>query len=124
MKLKKLLAVMLAGTMLLGSMAGCGQKAESEDKGDAKTEGNADEGKDSEGKTISVAAIETAYGSEMWTKVAEAFTEETGINVELTTDKKLEDVIGHLCRVENIQMLFIWLQDVRQLLQNSLLKIT
>ena len=94
MKLKKLLAVMLAGTMLLGSMAGCGQKAESEDKGDAKTEGNADEGKDSEGKTISVAAIETAYGSEMWTKVAEAFTEETGINVELTTDKKLEDVIG------------------------------
>ena len=51
MKLKKLLAVMLAGTMLLGSMAGCGQKAESEDKGDAKTEGNADEGKDSEGKS-------------------------------------------------------------------------
>lgn len=30
MKLKKLLAVMLAGTMLLGSMAGCGQKAETE----------------------------------------------------------------------------------------------
>lgn len=94
MKLKKLLAVMLAGTMLLGSMAGCGQKAETEDKGDAKTEGSADKGKDSEGKTISVAAIETAYGSEMWTKVAEAFTEETGINVEVTTDKNLEDVIG------------------------------
>ena len=43
---------------------------------------------------ISVAAIETAYGSEMWQQVAEAFTAETGIKVNLTTDKNLEDVIG------------------------------
>lgn len=46
------------------------------------------------GTTISVAAIETAYGSEMWQQVADAFTAETGIAVELTTDKNLEDVIG------------------------------
>ena len=38
--------------------------------------------------------IETAYGTEMWQKVADAFTEQTGIGVELTTDKNLEDVIG------------------------------
>ncbi len=44
--------------------------------------------------TIKVAAIETAYGAEMWQKVCEAFTAQTGINVELTTDKNLEDVIG------------------------------
>lgn len=44
--------------------------------------------------TIKVAAIETAYGSEMWQKVADAFTAETGIKVDLTTDKNLEDVIG------------------------------
>ena len=30
----------------------------------------------------------------MWQEVTDAFTEETGIQVELTTDKKLEDVIG------------------------------
>ena len=30
----------------------------------------------------------------MWQEVAAAFTEQTGINVELTTDKNLEDVIG------------------------------
>ena len=30
----------------------------------------------------------------MWQEVADAFTKETGIQVELTTDKKLEDVIG------------------------------
>ena len=44
--------------------------------------------------TIKVAAIETAYGSEMWQKVTEAFTAQTGIKMELTTDKNLEDVIG------------------------------
>jgi len=45
-------------------------------------------------ETIQVAAIETAYGSEIWAKVAEAFTAQTGINVDLITDKNLEDVIG------------------------------
>ena len=44
--------------------------------------------------TIKVAAIETAYGSEMWQKVTDAFTAQTGIKVDLTTDKNLEDVIG------------------------------
>ena len=33
--------------------------------------------------TIKVAAIETGYGAEMWKKVAEAFTAQTGIKVEL-----------------------------------------
>ncbi len=45
-------------------------------------------------ETIQVAAIETAYGSEMWKQVAEAFTQQTGIEVDLITDKNLEDVIG------------------------------
>lgn len=45
-------------------------------------------------ETIQVAAIETAYGSEIWQKVAEAFTAQTGIAVDLVTDKNLEDVIG------------------------------
>ena len=44
--------------------------------------------------TIKVAAIETAYGSEVWAQVAKAFEEQTGIKVELTTDKQLEDVIS------------------------------
>ena len=45
-------------------------------------------------ETLKVAAIETAYGSDMWVKVCEAFTAQTGIKVDLTTDKNLEDVIG------------------------------
>ncbi len=54
-----------------------------------------------ETNTIKVAAIETAYGSEMWTKIAAAFEAETGIKVELTTDKNLEDVIGPQMQGQN-----------------------
>ena len=43
--------------------------------------------------TIKVAAIETAYGSQVWADVAAAFESETGIKVELTTDQNLEDVL-------------------------------
>ncbi len=46
-----------------------------------------------EGATLKVAAIETAYGSEIWNEVTAAFTELTGIPVDLITDKNLEDVI-------------------------------
>ena len=47
-----------------------------------------------EGTTLSVAAIETAYGSEIWQEVTAAFTELNGIQVDLVTDKNLEDVIS------------------------------
>lgn len=46
-----------------------------------------------EDKVLKVAAIETAYGAEMWQEVTAAFTAKTGIKVELVTDKNLEDVI-------------------------------
>lgn len=46
-----------------------------------------------EGK-ITVAALESAYGSEIWTEVCAAFTAKTGIEVELICDKNLEDVIS------------------------------
>lgn len=39
---------------------------------------------------LKVAAVETAYGAEMWEDVCEAFTAETGIEVELDVDKNME----------------------------------
>lgn len=71
--MKKALSLLLAATMV----AGTGVTALAE-----------------EGTVLKVAAIETAYGSEMWQEVCDAFTAETGIQVELVTDKNLEDVIG------------------------------
>ena len=94
---KKLLSALLSVAMVASLLVGCGAKTEEAPAEEATTEAPAEEATTeapAEDVTSSVAAIETAYGSEMWTKVAEAFTAETGIKVELTTDKMLEDVIG------------------------------
>ena len=80
--MKKIIALLLALAMAL-SLAACGAS-----EAPAATEAPA-----AEPVTIKVAAIETAYGSQVWADVAAAFTAETGINVELTTDKNLEDVL-------------------------------
>ena len=72
------------------SLAACGGAASSTAPSTASSAASAA----AEDVTIKVAAIETGYGAEMWKKVTEAFTAQTGIKVELTTDKKLEDVIG------------------------------
>ena len=45
--------------------------------------------------TLKVAALETAYGSDVWNEIKAAFEKaNSDVNVELTVDKKLEDVIG------------------------------
>lgn len=87
---KKLLSALLCVAMVASLVVGCGGSKESAST-DAPT---ADATDSAEETTIKVAAIETAYGSEMWKEVCDAFTAETGIKVELTTDKNLEDVIG------------------------------
>lgn len=91
MKLKKLLCLTLAGIMTF-SLAACGSKG-----GDDKAE---------DGKTVKVAVVETAYGAPMWEKVVDAFeASHEGVTVELTIDKKLEDVITPDMKAETIQTL-------------------
>ena len=105
--MKKILSILLTAAMVMTMLAGCGssaddaaeapaQEAPAADESEAPADDAADEAAEApaEGATITVAAIETAYGSEMWQEVCGAFTAETGINVELITDKNLEDVIG------------------------------
>ncbi len=105
--MKKIIAMLLVGTMGITTLTGCGSTAAKETEvtegatdeiteeaqlpAEEKAEEATDEATD---VTIKVAAIETAYGVDMWAKVCEAFTAKTGIKVELTTDKSLEDVIG------------------------------
>ena len=81
---KRLLSALLCVSMVASLLVGCGSSSSSDSEDAATTEST----------TIKVAAIETAYGADMWTEVCEAFTAETGIEVELTTDQNLEDVIG------------------------------
>lgn len=87
--MKKIIALLLALVMVL-SLAACGA---SEPAAEAPKTDAAAEAPTAEAVTIKVAAIETAYGSQVWADVAAAFEAETGIKVELTTDKNLEDVL-------------------------------
>ena len=56
MKKKKLISLVLAGTMVFG-LAACGSN-----DGDKKSEGDSS---DSD-KVVKVAVVETAYGADMW----------------------------------------------------------
>ena len=71
---KRILSVLLCATMVLTLFTGCGggNNGGNADNGDTQNGGD-------EVQKIKVAAIETAYGSDMWKQVADAFTAETGI---------------------------------------------
>lgn len=91
---KRIISLLLCAAMCVSLLAGCGSKTEAPAEAPAETsEAPAEEAAPAD-VTLKVAAIETAYGSDMWKEIATAFTEATGIAVELITDKNLEDVIG------------------------------
>ena len=94
--MKKVLSIVLVLAMAL-SLVACGgaaapaSSAAAESAPAASGEAAALSGK------IQVAAVSTAFTDnypEMWTELAAAFTEQTGVEVELVEDKALEDVIG------------------------------
>jgi N-acetylglucosamine transport system substrate-binding protein len=85
MKLKKMISLSLALALTGSVLSGCAMGGDS-------SGGSSDE---SGTKTLKVAALESAYGSEMWQEVIKAFESQVeGVKVELTIDKNLEDVIS------------------------------
>lgn len=115
MKLKKVLCVTMAGVMAFGLTA-CGDSGSKEttapettaetaaetDAADAETDAAETDAADAEtdaagsdlSGTVKVAAVETAYGAQMWQDIAAAFEEANpGVTVELTVDKNLDDII-------------------------------
>ena len=113
MKKKKIFATLLAAAMTMSMLAGCGnQDAPAGNSGDAGNDGGSTQEQQSEQETeqesqqesdqeevqeqvLKVAAFEGGYGSDMWHEVVAAFeASHPGVKVELTIDKKLEDVIS------------------------------
>ena len=81
--MKKALSLILAAAMTAGILSGCTKKDEDSS------------GAGSSNQTLKVAAIETAYGANMWKEIAAAFEKANpGVKVDLTIDKNLEDVIS------------------------------
>ena len=114
MKRKKIFAALLAAAMMTSVMTGCGNtgagSGSDSSTGDAGSESSsaaestsqteesqesADSSAEVEEQVLKVAAFEGGYGAEMWSEVAAAFeNSHPGVTVELTVDKKLEDVIS------------------------------
>ena len=90
--MKKIIALLLALAMVL-SLAACGGTSAPAATDAPAADAPVADAPAAEPVTIKVAAIETAYGSQVWADVAAAFEAETGIKVELTTDKNLEDIL-------------------------------
>lgn len=103
MKMKKTLSLLLASALSLSLLAGCGGAPQTPPAqsnppagGSSTSQGNTSTPETPTGP-IKVAALASAYEETypgMWQEVCDAFTTETGIEVELIVDKALEDVIG------------------------------
>lgn len=76
MKFKKIMALALAVVMTASMAVGCGDKKPASNDG---------------GETVlKVAAFKGGHGEDVWKKITEAFTEETGIKVELECTPELD----------------------------------
>lgn len=92
MKRKKGVSLLLTGSMTICLLAGCSnsdsENASSQKEALTKEESTLEQ-------VLRVAVFEGGYGTDMWTDVVAAFeTSHPGITVELTIDKKIEDVIS------------------------------
>ena len=100
--MKKALSLLLASAMTLSLLASCGAPqtppAQSNPPAGGSSTSQSNTGTPETPKgPIKVAALASAYEDAypgMWKEIGEAFTAETGIEVEVIVDKNLEDVIG------------------------------
>src|SRR5690625_4007867 len=102
MKLKHFLLALSLILVVFG-LAACGGDDGDADAG-SNDDGNKDEGED---VTLHVAALESAYGAEVWSNIAEKYEAlNENVTIELTTAKNLEEVIRPECKRVIIQMCF------------------
>ena len=102
--MKKLLSMLLASVMVLSLLAGCGGNGNNQNSNQGSNQPQQSDNQapstpepSAEPQKIKVAALASGYEEAypgMWQEVCDAFTAETGIEVELIVDKMLEDVIG------------------------------
>ncbi|MGR5942212.1 extracellular solute-binding protein [Bacillus pacificus] len=85
---------------------------------------NAKDGKgSSEKQTLHVATLESAYGKEMWNKVIDAYeAANPKVDVKLTVDKNLEDVIGSNMKAGKYPDVVLLATGRKQALTETLIK--
>lgn len=88
--MKKAVSLLCAVTIAASALTGCaGNTSSSSSSASQASTGTGEK------KVLKVAALESAYGADMWKQVAAAFEKRNpNVKVELTTDKNIEDVIS------------------------------
>lgn len=82
-----------------------------------------DNSNSSKKQVLHVAALESAYGKEMWTKVIDAYeAANPKVDVKLTVDKNLEDVIGSNMKAGNYPDVVLLATGRKQALTETLIK--
>jgi N-acetylglucosamine transport system substrate-binding protein len=131
---KRVISVLLATAMVVGTLAGCGSTAPAKEEAPAadETQAPAEDAQETETEetsaqalegTLKVAAFDGGYGTQMWTEVTNKFMENNpGVTIELTAEKNLEEVISPLMKAGDYPD-FVYLATGRELaLPETLLK--
>ncbi|KOY17880.1 carbohydrate ABC transporter substrate-binding protein [Paenibacillus xylanivorans] len=91
--MKKILSLAITAALTL-SLAACGNSSEN-GSNSTKDSSSTNSATSTEQRTLKLAALETAYGADVWKEVTTAFEKANpGVKVETTIDKNIEDVIG------------------------------
>lgn len=89
-KIMKKMVTLAIAVIMVFTLAACGSS-----NGNTENNGSTGDAKSGEVRTLKFAALETAYGKEVWQLVAAAFEQSvSGVKVEMTIEKNIEDVIG------------------------------
>ncbi|HLR52040.1 MAG TPA: carbohydrate ABC transporter substrate-binding protein [Candidatus Avamphibacillus sp.] len=117
----KLRNFLLALTFILASfgLAACGDEDAGGDSGNSEGEGSSD----GEKVTLHVAALESAYGAEVWENIAEQYEAlNENVMIELTTAKNLEEVVRPEMQAGNYPDVFLLATDREEALTETLIK--
>jgi len=118
MKLKHFLLALSLILVVFG-LAACGGDDGDADAG-SNDDGNTDDGED---VTLHVAALESAYGAEVWDNIAEKYEAlNDNVTIELTTAKNLEEVIRPEMQAGNYPDVFLLATDREEALTETLIK--
>lgn len=94
--MRKIVSLTLTAALTL-SLTACGSNSESGSNSTPADSSNkpASSTPSAESRTLKLAALETAYGADVWKEITAGFEKANeGVKVETTIDKSLEDVIG------------------------------
>lgn len=99
------------------SLAACSSDA------DGNSDGSDDVAAEDEEVTLHIAALESAYGSEVWEEIAESYEDvNENIKIDLTVEKNLEEVIRPEMQAGDYPDVFLLATDREEALTETMIK--